>query len=95
MKSTVPSGPTAKRPCATNAELVFGEEQKAAINKRIAEQGTGEGGSAPEFSITQYNTARKQLFNDLDDNEKRTYEEKAATKNKEFKSDPDKSVIFA
>jgi hypothetical protein len=84
------ASPSSKRPRATNAELVFGEEQKATINERI-----NEGGNMPEFNIAQYNSVRKQLFKGLSEDEKHAYEEKATRKNESRKGEPDRSIIAA
>jgi hypothetical protein len=92
--TTLTSSP--KRPRAINAELVFGEEQKVAINeivlKRSSNQ-TSEGGK-PKFKLTEYNSVRKELFNNLDDNQKHAYIEKAAIRNEGFTGEPERSVIF-
>lgn len=85
--ATVTSSP--KRPRAINAELVFGEEQKAVINEELLKRGQ------TSFKLSEYNSARKELFNNLDDNQQHAYMEKAATRNKELMGEPERSAIFA
>jgi hypothetical protein len=85
-----------KRPRATNAELVFGEDQKVAISQEVLNRSgqTGER-DKPEFKLSEYNSVRKQLFNNLDEDQKSAYKEKAATRNEELRGEPEKSLIFA
>jgi hypothetical protein len=82
-----------KRPRAINAQLVFGEEQKVAINKEVLNQSIGE--TRPEFRLSEYNRVRKELFDNLKDDQKQAYMEQAAKRNKELGDEPDRSVIFA
>lgn len=86
-----------KRPRAINAELVFGEEKKATITEEVLKQSSGRTseGSRPEFKLSEYNKVRKELFNNLEDNQKQAYMEQAATRNNEFRDGPDRTMVFA
>jgi hypothetical protein len=72
---------------------VFGEEQKAAISQEVLNRSGGQTG--PEFKLSEYNSVRRQMFNNLVEDQKRDYMEKAAIRNKELRGEPEKSLIFA
>lgn len=88
--------PSPKRPRAINGELAFGEEQKEAVKKEVLKRSgdqTKEGDS-PKFQVSQYNSVRREMFNNLDDNQKRVFMTKAETRNKELMGGPERSIIF-
>ena len=74
-----------------NAELVFGEDQKVTISQELSNRTGGE----RDFKLSEYNNIRRQLFNNLDEDQKRAYMEKATTRNEELREEPEKSLIFA
>ena len=75
---------------------MFGDEQKVAISQEVLDRSSGQsGGRDKAFKISEYNSVRRQLFNDLDEDQKRAYMEKAATRNEELRGEPEKSLIFA
>jgi hypothetical protein len=86
---------TPKWPRATNAELVFGKEQKVVIDEELLKRSSDRTQEeSNEFKLSEYNSVRKQLFNNLDDKQKEAYSEKATTQNKQLKDGPERSIIF-
>jgi hypothetical protein len=83
-----------KRPRAINGAAVFAEEQKMVITERMAEpQDQDASGIPKKANLARYHTIKRELYNQLTDEERLAYETRATAKNEACKM-PEKSKIY-
>ena len=80
---------TSKRPRATNGPRVFAEEHKRKITELMSEEQEKEGGIPKQVNLTRYHKIKQELYDKLTDEDRRTYEAKAAEQNKMGKALPE------
>jgi hypothetical protein len=85
---------TPKCPRATNGPRIFADEHKRKIVDLMAEEKEKEGGIPELANLTRYRNIKQELYDQLTDEERLAYEEKAAELNKARKALPERSEIF-
>ena len=85
---------TPKCPRATNGPRIFAEEHKRKIVDLMAEEKEKEGGIPELANLTRYHKIKQELYDQLTDEERLAYEEKAAELNKARRALPERSENF-